>query len=153
MPLWPELDSESSWSLAGRCRPPSEPQRKKHNSVDAAHLKHLYYLWLEWRRDVELFTPTMTPSILKPSVDVELVVSLHWRYLHLVTAFCACSSADGAEGSTFTIFWYMSLRRGALIRALISSSSWYVLKGKHKNNIATNQIWRDKWIYIFCDIL
>lgn len=73
------------------------------------------------------FTLTIIPSILKPSEDVEVVVSLHRRYRHLVTPFRACSSAVRADGSSFIIFSYKSFRGSVLTWALIISSSWYVL--------------------------
>lgn len=66
---------------------------------------------------------TLIPSILNPSVAVELMVSLHCMYRGLVTARWAFSSSVGASGSTSIIFWYMSLRRLGFLRALVSSSS------------------------------
>lgn len=66
---------------------------------------------------------TLMPSILKPRVAVELMVSLHCMYRGLVTARWAFSSSVGASGSTSIIFWYMSLRRLGFFRALVSSSS------------------------------
>lgn len=66
---------------------------------------------------------TLMPSILNPSVAVELMVSLHCMYRGLVTARWAFSSSVGASGSTSIIFWYMSFRRLGFFRALVSSSS------------------------------
>ena len=66
---------------------------------------------------------TLMPSILKPRVAVELMVSLHCMYRGLVTARWAFSSSVGASGSTSIIFWYMSFRRLGFFRALVSSSS------------------------------
>lgn len=67
--------------------------------------------------------PTLTPSILKPRVAVELMVSLHCMYLGLVTTFCRFSSGVGASGSTSIIFWYMSGLGEGFFLALVSSSS------------------------------
>ncbi len=62
-------------------------REEKHNSGDVAHLKTRRELNISDKQVflgnmscaviLLAFTPTMMPSILKPSVDVELVVSLH----------------------------------------------------------------------------
>ncbi len=70
---------------------------------------------------------TLNPSIRKPSVAVELSVSLHCMYLVFSTARWARSWTVGASGSTATIFSYISLRGCGLSRAIRSSSSRYVL--------------------------
>lgn len=77
---------------------------------------------------------TLIPSILKPRLALELMVSLHCMYRGLVTACWAFSSAVGARGSTSIIFLYMSLRSFGFSRALVNSSSRYVLqKQSHPN--------------------
>lgn len=76
-------------------------------------------------------TITLIPSILKPRLALELIVSLHCMYRGLVTACWAFSSAVGARGSTSIIFLYMSLRSFGFSRALVSSSSRYVLQRHH----------------------
>lgn len=78
-------------------------------------------------------TITLIPSILKPRLALELMVSLHCMYRGLVTACWAFSSAVGARGSTSIIFLYMSLRSFGFSRALVNSSSRYVLQTSHPN--------------------
>lgn len=76
---------------------------------------------------------TLMPSIRKPSVAVELMVSLHCMQRGLVTAFWSFSFAVGASGSTSIIFWYMSALKLGFFLAFVNSSSRYVLQEGRKN--------------------
>lgn len=71
---------------------------------------------------------TLIPSILKPKVLVELMVSLHCMYRGLVTPCCECSWGVGPALSTSVIFLYRSSLGLGRSRARTSSSSRYVLE-------------------------